>query len=87
MTQQKYNPATHQWTRTEVEHPSGERVYVAVRDDGKKVRIVADRAVLKVGEVNNFATPEGGLRGLTVLEWSQQTWHEDDGAGSKEESR
>jgi hypothetical protein len=71
------NTHTHKWTRTEVDHPSGERFYVSVRDDGKKIRIVADGVTLKVGEVNNFATPEGRRAGLVVVEWSTDTWHAD----------
>ena len=35
---------THQWTK---DHPSGERLYVAVRDDGKWMRLVANEAALR----------------------------------------
>jgi hypothetical protein len=68
------------WTRTQIKHPSGQRFYVSVRDDGKRIRVVAYNAALRVIDMSTrkaAAVPDfPGHVGHSIItaEWDDSAW-------------
>jgi hypothetical protein len=68
------------WTKTEIEHPSGERFYVSIREDGKRIRVVSYNAALRVMDLSSrkAATPPDfpGHVGHSIItaEWDNSAW-------------
>ncbi len=68
----------HKWSKHQVPHPSGEELYVSVRDDGRRVRLVANNAAFRVIEMNSRKTTDRGDYSQVVAEWSQdRPWGDD----------
>jgi hypothetical protein len=63
-----------EWTRIELPaSPSGDRVYVSVRNDGRRIRLVAHNAALRVIDVRSQSNESKGNNNNShvVVEWSQ----------------
>jgi hypothetical protein len=71
----------HKWSKHHLPHPSGEELYVSVRDDGERVRLVANNATFRVIEMNtrrNQVEPRGDYSQV-VVEWGQdRPWGDQD---------
>jgi hypothetical protein len=62
-----------EWTRIELPaSPSRDRVYVSVRNDGRRIRLVAHNAALRVIDVRSQSNEsKGNNNSHVVVEWSQ----------------
>ena len=58
------------WTRYEIDHPSGKRIYVAVSEDGTRLKLKAHGAALRITDFSN-RRGKNGKTGAVDLEWSQ----------------